>query len=701
MHNQRRKKVNTENGLDERRHAESACTVWRGENRLKCVAVATIILGFALGAQAETIMYNGFPLNGDATYFKGFTIAESNSKMWPTGLSNMMRNPVRNSTLTFPECFSESSKILPVMGGANDASLYVTDTNKTDGGIFDQWTNVSGAKILKLLDNCQSRTGSLHFRVLMKAEQGVLDSLVSDHNVVPTLANSQTCGIFWTVPDYFEGCGNNGNLRLNGGLNLSATDNIANASGLTYNFLRGLAFSFFKNSTGVVSLKLFAWGSETADLNSVQTITLVDNVQADETYVCYARVDIGANDTRDVICGMAQPVSTYDRSAVWSGSPFPLAIRSNLIGGNASFGLNANFLVMGSNKYAGKMQVDEACLTTSAEEAVVFDAANVGVGVVIANDGFPCGTGGYSTEKKNVGLSAVLPTTSAVYGFENASWTQAMNKNVPKTFGVGHGLSFPVIYADCGIRSTDGTSIGWEDKYSQAMMVYRTLSNGLLNLSEGETLNMRFLISVTATAVSNLATGPDTCGTLMAGTIGQKANVNYVGAGLLSLPDTKIETNDSEAPALCQRDNSCLFAVVKGADGKVGLYLNLRSTASSEPTSYKLANVGEAGGTYLCFATIEIGTGAGGTERIRAFGINIGDVKDQHVQNWVPEGPNENAIECELVNSASASYPKQLAVGGSVCGDSFMFDEFALSVGSWYPLVWARFPRLGFRVMFR
>ena len=662
--------------------------------------LVAVFLGLSLVSQAETIMYNGFPLNSDATYFKGFTIAESNAKMRPTGLSKMTRNAVSNSTLTFPGCFGGSARILPVMGGANDASLYVTDTNKTDGGIFDPASNVSGAKILKLSDNCQARTGSLHFRVLMKAEQGVLDAL-SAGSGAPTLANSQTCGLFWTVPDYFEGSGNNGNLRLNGGLKLSATDNIADKSGLTYNFLRGLAFSFYKDSSGVVSLRLFAWGSETASLDSAPAITLVDAVQADETYVCYAKVDIVANDAGDVICGMAQPVSTYDRSAAWPGSPFPSAIRSNLIGGSGSAGLNANFLVMGANKYAGKMLVDEACLTTSAEEAVVFDAAKTGVGVVIANDGFPCGTGGYPTAAKGVGLAAILPTTSAIFGFANASWTQAINKSVPKTFGEGHGLSFPSIYADHGIVATEGTSIGWDQSYAQAMMVYRELSSGLLALSAGETLNMRFLLSVTPTALTNLATGPDAEGTLMPGTIGTQANVNYVGAGLLSLPAVKIETGDSEAPALCQRDNSCLFAVVKGSDGNVGLYLNLRSTAASDPVSYKLANVDAAGGTYLCFATIEVGAGTDGKERIRAFGINVNDVKEQNVANWAPENPKEDAIECELIDSASVSYPKQLAVGGSVCGDSFKFDEFALSVGPWYPLVWAKYPRPGLMMIFR
>ena len=41
--------------------------------------LVAVFLGLSLVSQAETIMYNGFPLNSDATYFKGFTIAESTS----------------------------------------------------------------------------------------------------------------------------------------------------------------------------------------------------------------------------------------------------------------------------------------------------------------------------------------------------------------------------------------------------------------------------------------------------------------------------------------------------------------------------------------------------------------------------------------------------------------------------------------------
>ena len=137
------------------------------------------------------------------------------------------------------------------------------------------------------------------------------------------------------------------------------------------------------------------------------------------------------------------------------------------------------------------------------------------------------------------------------------------------------------------------------------------------------------------------------------------------------------ETNDTAAPALCPRDNSCLFAFVKGADGKVGLYLNLRSTVSGVQTSCKLADVdATAGGTYLCFATIEVGTGKNGAERIRAFGVNVNDVTEQHIGRWAPSDAGRGgAVECELIGETS--YPKHLAVGGQDCSPSFRFEEYA------------------------
>lgn len=652
------------------------------------IALTSLALVCGFAASAEIIMYNGFPRTKDATYFKGFTIDNPLSTMRPDGVSRMMKNNPKSSTLSFPACFD--GKVQSLRGGEDDAALYVADS---EGGAASYAGTASGAKLLKLSDNCQSRTGSLHYRVLMKADQGALDAMKTSSTLV-SVDNSQACGLLWTAPDYFTGAGENSNLRLTGGLAVSSENNIAN-TGIALNFLRGFLFAIYKDASGV-SLRLFVWDSEATSLSEAKSITLVDSVTAGETYVCYAKIDIDAAGTLDIIHGMAQTVTGYDSTAAWPGSPFPRAITANLIGGLDVAGLNANFVAFGANKQAGTVLFDEACLATTADEAVVFDAANTDMGAVIAYDGFPCGTGAYSESTNAINKMSSL-TTNAIYGFSDSKWAQAFSKSTPVTYGSGKGLALPEIYATHGISVTEGTSIGWSSSASQAMMVYRPLTSELLKLSVGTTLNMRFLLSITTAELgNNLAVGPDNDGTLMPGEVGVKAKVNYVGAGLLTLPATPIESGESEAPALCSRDNSCLIAFVKGKDGSVGLYLNLRPK-DGDPVSYKITDVdATVGGTYLCFATIEVGTGSDGKEKIRAAGAKIDDVTDQYSMNWAPQNASKNnAIECELIDADSSSYPENLAVGGSVCGSGFKFDEFALSFGDWYPLVWAKYPRTG------
>lgn len=665
----------------------------------RSLLVASVML-CATVASAEIIMYDGFARNDTGSdYLKGFT----DSDMLPKGVSGMMKNDVMFSTLQLPACFAESSDILPLRGGEDDASLFIADVSKAEGGTFSSAT--SGAKVLKLTDNCQSRTGSLYFRLLMRIERGAMDAMTTESVVYPTLNNSQSCGLFWTVPDYYQACGENTNIRLNGGLELSANDNTGpNVRGITLNYSRALTFAFFKESTGAVSLKAFVWGAEATGKSEAKILTLVESVTAGETYVCSAKIDIGLAGGKDVVRAQAQPVSSYDPTLPWPGTPYPQAAIAKLIGGEGSSTLNAHLVVMGNNKLKGKVQVDEVCLTTKAEEAVVLDAAKVETGVVIAYEGFPCSGVWNAYSADEIALNKMADLSShVVYGFSDKKWGMFISKSSPVIFGAGAALSLPTLYTANGIGATDGTSIGFNTKNTQPLMMYRTFTPGLLDVTPGTRLNMRFLMSVTPTALSNLAKGSDVSGALLEGQAGVKANVNYLGAGLAALPspEQKIESNDTQAPALCQRDNTCLCAFVKGSDGKVGLYLNLRTKGTDTPTSYKLVDVDTSvGGTYLCFVTIEVGTGADGKERIQAFGVNVDDVQDRHVEHWAPADANKtNAIEHELIGTAA--YPTHLMVGGSDGGASFKFDEFALSFGDWYPLVWAKYPKQGAVLIFK
>jgi hypothetical protein len=74
--------------------------------------------------------------------------------------------------------------------------------------------------------------------------------------------------------------------------------------------------------------------------------------------------------------------------------------------------------------------------------------------------------------------------------------------------------------------------------------------------------------------------------------------------------------------------------------------------------------------------------------------VNVNDVTEQHIGRWAPSDAGRGGtVECELIGETS--YPKHLAVGGQDCSSSFCFDEFAMSLGDWYPLVWAKYPHKG------
>ena len=155
------------------------------------------------------------------------------------------------------------------------------------------------------------------------------------------------------------------------------------------------------------------------------------------------------------------------------------------------------------------------------------------------------------------------------------------------------------------------------------------------------------------------------------------------------------------APTLCRRDNSCLVTLTKGSDAKVGLFLNLFTADGDTPIAHKIADVpfaanGSSKYTFLCFVRIEVGTGAGGQERISGFAANIADITDKWGRNWFPENA-EQPIEHEIIGDAA--YPKYAVVGGNV-DPKFAFDEFALSLNGYDKLVWAKRQR-GFLFIFQ
>ena len=665
----------------------------KGEN-MKCIvnaglAVATALFTFA--TQAELICYNGFSTspNSDAKYCSGFSFASGITHIpQPGSVSSYMLYPgsVTRYPLSLPASFDDVSTILPVLGDSKDGAALFSNSGSGN----------AGAKVMTIADNCQSRTGQLHFRFLIRADQAALDGMTaySVNDLHPAYFSS--CGIIWSADDYAYATTTNTNLRLTGGFTISSEHSNLSGSGVPLAFSRGFMVGLYKNANSQHVLKLFSWGkTATSITGGLAFLDLLKDFECDKTYICHVRIDIDHyRNGDDRVMAFVQPVDDYDPDAGWFGHPFVRTLKADIVDGSTD--LYANLVFSGKNG-AGRVLVDEVGLATAASDLSLCNFADAPVPDLLAYDGFPCGTDGYSSNQSQIS-SAVNYSTTNMFGFSD-KWGLSISKGTPCFRGEGTGLSLPACYSAAELLSTPGTAISYSTSSAQGMYARRPFSNGLLALSRGDVLYMRFLLEATDSALANLQRGPDTDGTMMTGTVGAQANVNYFGAGIADC-STKIETGESMAPTLCRRDNSCLVTLTKGSDAKVGLYLNLLTADGDTPIAHKIADVpfaanGSSKYTFLCFVRIEVGTGAGGKERISGFAANIADITDKWGRNWFPENA-EQPIEHEIIGDAA--YPKYAVVGGNV-DPKFAFDEFALSLNSYDKLVWAR-RQTGFLLIF-
>ena len=660
-----------------------------GRSLSRTWAVAAALLA-AFAAPAEIICYNGFPDDPSAapSYCRGF----STTGLAPATSTYVV--PVKSATaatLALPASFSDVSTILPVLG-SKDGLVRMSGQGSVN----------SGAKVMRLTDNCQSRKGQLHFRFLIRAEQGAIDSLPKDETAVaPRRERQYVCGIVWSVDDYVQATTTNSALRYTSSLGMSSTHSDLSGSTAKINFKCGFIVGLFKLCESKVVMRLCAWGNTATDLtDDSQYFDFLSGVEGGKTYLCHVCVDIDHyGDGDDRIRAFAQPVDDYNQSCGWYYSPFVRSIRANVVDGSSD--LYAHLLLQGPNNATSKADIDEIGLATSAEDLSLIDFADAKKGDLLAYDGFPCGTDAYpSTVNKQIGaqeLSAVLTTN--VFGF-NGKWDMYIGKGTPVFRGDGSGLLVPECYAAAGVLSTPGTAISYGDEPTQGMYVWRKFSKDLLGLSRGDVLYMRFLISATDLSIRRLPGGPDNVGTLIAGTVGVKESVNYFGAGIADC-STQIESGESMAPTLCRRDNSCFVTITMNNNRSAGLYLNLLTADGDTPVAHKIADVGysltgSASYTYLCFVRIEVGTGVGGKERITGFAANVDSLADKWGANWFPDEVGQ-AIEHEIIGDAA--YPRHAVVGGKA-HPGFAFDEFALSLNSSDRLVWAR-RQIGLQLIFK
>ena len=642
-----------------------------------------------LSADAEIVMYQGFPATpGEGqTIYRGFT-ADSKSLLPAAGT---YVTTDKANTLVVPACFSGSPKI-PVSNVEADGSILFSS---------EQVNATGGAKLLTLADNCQSRKKSLYFRFLIRADQAALDGMREYTSGVPYISRTYSCGILWAADNYTRACVDNTNLRFNKGLSISAGHNPdLETSSAWLSFARGFVVDLVKERAGgPCSLNLYAWGKGASDLASdVRRLKLLSGLVGGKTYICFVRLDIDAYvNGDDRLCGFAQPVEDYDPAVKWTGQPFMKAIRADIIGSGGE-GLFAHLAFQGASLGSAEKMIraDEIGLATEADELAVHALQNKNFGDVLAYDGFPCCEGGYSASSPSFANSL---STENVFGFSER-WSMYISKGTICLGANGTGLSLPSVYSSQGILPSDGTSIQYSSTINQNMYVRRAFTDGLLARSTGEVVNMRLLISATPAALKELLEAVDMSGTLNPGEVGTQKRLNYFGGGIGDC-SVQLETDSSHAPTLCKRGNACFFTFTRDTKANVGLYLNLLSGANDTPVAYKILDVDKSvGGTFLCFAQIEVGTGAGGKERIRAFACNVSDVTDKVVTTWLPSGKGDAPIEHELIDAERGSYPRHAMIGGAVA-TGFLADEFGVSLGVAYPLVWAKYPSDGLMLLFR
>ena len=664
---------------------------------MKCIVNAGLAAAAALftfATQAELICYNGFSTspNSDAKYCTGFSFAAGRTHIpEPYNASTYIKYPADSARypLSLPASFDDVSTIMPVLGQGRDGALIYSNSGEGN----------NGAKVMTISDNCQSRRGQLHFRFLISANQDALNGLTAYSYNDLTMVHFWSCGILWSADDYAYATTTNSSLRFNSGFALSSQHSNLSGASAALAFSRGFMLGLYKNASSQLVLRLFSWGKTATNFaNDAAILDVYKGVEGGKTYICHVRIDIDHyRNGDDRIMAFAQPVDSYDPDAGWFGHPFERTLKADIVDGSTD--LYANLVFSGKNG-AGRVVVDEVGLATAASDLSLCNFADAKVPDLLAYDGLPCGTDGYPSGQPSISSTAVDYSTTNIFGFSGA-WNLSMTKGTPVYRGEGTGLPLPACYSSSELLYSPGTAISYKQTTSQGMYVKRSFSSRLLALSRGDVLYMRFLLSATETALANLVKGPDANGTMMPGTVGAQGNINYFGAGIADC-STKIETGDSMAPTLCRRNNSCLVTLTKGSDGKVGLYLNLLTVSNDTPVVRKIADVpfspagGSTASTYLCFVRIEVGTGAGGKERISGFAANIADIVDKSACNWFPVNV-EQPIEHEIIGDSA--YPMHAVVGGNV-DPGFAFDEFALSLNSYDKLVWARRP-VGLRLIFK
>ena len=273
--------------------------------------------------------------------------------------------------------------------------------------------------------------------------------------------------------------------------------------------------------------------------------------------------------------------------------------------------------------------------------------------------------GFHPADYNNVGDNTQMTPSGAnvtgdhTVGLATGAWS--MNGSMPKVYGANFGLALPPEMTAAGFSALGG-SIGLNpgDDNKALRSTSHGLVAGTLNVSSG-TLYVRALLNLDSKAATKLVAGE---------ALAQKDG-GYFGFGLT--------TGTTDYYLLTRSAASIAFVVWKNASNQYVLSLAHTTASGTAFTSYPLVTGVTLGTTYLCYAEIQVGAGAGGKEVLRA-GAMASDAFTTDTP-WAMIGGESDTVEVELMTDAS--YPTCIALAGPYgtkdgSNGYFRADEFVV-----------------------
>ncbi|MBQ6137351.1 MAG: hypothetical protein IJI73_08280 [Kiritimatiellae bacterium] len=261
-------------------------------------------------------------------------------------------------------------------------------------------------------------------------------------------------------------------------------------------------------------------------------------------------------------------------------------------------------------------------------------------GEVLVYEGF------HPEDYNNVGDNTQMTPSNAnvsnnhSVGLATGAWS--MNGTQPKVYGANYGLTLPSAMTDAGFAVLGG-SIGLNPGENNKAL--RSASHGLvagtLNVSSGS-LYVRALLNLDSKAATKLVAGES---------LAQKDG-GYFGFGLT--------TGTTDYYLLTASKSSIAFVVWKNSSNQYVLSLVHTTASGTAFTSYPLITDITLGTTYICYAEVQVGAGAGGKEIIRA-GAMAADAYTTDTP-WAMIGGESDTVEVELMTASS--YPTCIGVAG-------------------------------------